>query len=885
MGPEYQELKALVRREGLHTVCEEAGCPNIFECWEDREATFLIGGEQCTRRCDFCQIDTGKPAELDRDEPRRVAESVQAMGLRYSTVTGVARDDLPDGGAWLYAEIRRPPRPRRWPIGRQQAAQQIHPVLVGQCQPLPEPRPEGLQARVHEAARPQGPFRDPVGEQPQDARVRPRVGDPEQHAGQQMGGPPAAVHGPRGGYAGRGGGRHRHQLRQPEGQLHRALAPSEQQQRLDGRPGAVSGDGEQIEVHMGALQPLRELLVREAVSAAGRDQQPLGQHRGGPAGLPREDLLEGRTVQRARPGAESAAGRLVHLAGDLGGQPAHGGAAQRGTVRGREPYGDAQAHQVQVGVEDLVAVGRAEAARIVPPSGLVPLGERRADLREQAQGQRVAGVRRGRCAGRQAVAATGALRRFLGEVTELHTGGQRGRRTARPVQQAGRESAPARSQYSGRQAITSRTPAVRSQSAVASVHPASRSRRARADGISSGPSSSTSSGRPAADAARATPCEVVSAGSPAVRPAPATVRPADRSARSTAVRTPSSSDRSSAPRSQTVGAGFGPCARRAASPASSVLRPVPGSPTSASTRAPALSWRSPKRANSATASGRSTGSRHSRRPLGGAHRHLGEMPRTGRIQFTAVGRDGRRIALQQRGQRALGRGLGDRAQRNREAARPASERALPRSGAAGRLGMQRGAEDAEHGARPGVQHRPADRGTAQPQRLPAPGAQSELQRFVEEMDALGGRVHHPGARPDDRAVQPAARPEPCGGARGRPADGDRQRREPVRPEAAGPYEGEPGLRKGRDRVGRHHAGPSAAPGRAAAGAVRHGLQHQLCRPVHRFVAGDHGALVVREEPRTTRPTCQIADPHQCRVHIGIQQCHRRSSHPVPSSER
>ncbi|MBV9090227.1 MAG: lipoyl synthase [Mycobacteriaceae bacterium] len=107
MGPAYTELKSLVRREGLHTVCEEAGCPNIFECWEDREATFLIGGEQCTRRCDFCQIDTGRPAELDRDEPRRVAESVQAMGLRYSTVTGVARDDLADGGAWLYAETVR----------------------------------------------------------------------------------------------------------------------------------------------------------------------------------------------------------------------------------------------------------------------------------------------------------------------------------------------------------------------------------------------------------------------------------------------------------------------------------------------------------------------------------------------------------------------------------------------------------------------------------------------------------------------------------------------------------------------------------------------------------------------------------------------------------
>jgi lipoic acid synthetase len=104
MGPEFTELRDLVKREGLHTVCQEAGCPNIYECWEDREATFLIGGDQCTRRCDFCQIDTGKPTALDRDEPRRVAESVQAMGLRYATITGVARDDLADGGAWLYAE-------------------------------------------------------------------------------------------------------------------------------------------------------------------------------------------------------------------------------------------------------------------------------------------------------------------------------------------------------------------------------------------------------------------------------------------------------------------------------------------------------------------------------------------------------------------------------------------------------------------------------------------------------------------------------------------------------------------------------------------------------------------------------------------------------------
>ena len=107
MGPEYRDMQARVKEGGLHTVCQEAGCPNIFECWEDREATFLIGGDQCTRRCDFCQIATGRPSGYDRDEPRRVAESVREMGLRYATVTGVARDDLPDGASWLYAETCR----------------------------------------------------------------------------------------------------------------------------------------------------------------------------------------------------------------------------------------------------------------------------------------------------------------------------------------------------------------------------------------------------------------------------------------------------------------------------------------------------------------------------------------------------------------------------------------------------------------------------------------------------------------------------------------------------------------------------------------------------------------------------------------------------------
>ena len=107
MGPEYTRLRTLVKSEGLHTVCQEAACPNIFECWEDKEATFLIGGDRCTRRCDFCNIDTGKPLPIDREEPRKVAESVNSMGLRYATITGVTRDDLEDEGSWLYAETIR----------------------------------------------------------------------------------------------------------------------------------------------------------------------------------------------------------------------------------------------------------------------------------------------------------------------------------------------------------------------------------------------------------------------------------------------------------------------------------------------------------------------------------------------------------------------------------------------------------------------------------------------------------------------------------------------------------------------------------------------------------------------------------------------------------
>ena len=92
-GPNYLDLKGLVRGLDLHTVCEEASCPNVYECWEAREATFLILGRLCTRRCGFCDIATGKPGPLDPEEPERVAEAVERMGLRFAVVTGVERDD------------------------------------------------------------------------------------------------------------------------------------------------------------------------------------------------------------------------------------------------------------------------------------------------------------------------------------------------------------------------------------------------------------------------------------------------------------------------------------------------------------------------------------------------------------------------------------------------------------------------------------------------------------------------------------------------------------------------------------------------------------------------------------------------------------------------
>ena len=106
-GPNVSELRGIMRGLDLHTVCEEAMCPNLAECWEDREATFLILGTKCTRRCGFCDVMTARPDPVDDDEPPRIAEAVRAMGLRHVVLTGVARDDLPDGGARIWAETIR----------------------------------------------------------------------------------------------------------------------------------------------------------------------------------------------------------------------------------------------------------------------------------------------------------------------------------------------------------------------------------------------------------------------------------------------------------------------------------------------------------------------------------------------------------------------------------------------------------------------------------------------------------------------------------------------------------------------------------------------------------------------------------------------------------
>ncbi|HEX6310688.1 MAG TPA: lipoyl synthase [Acidimicrobiia bacterium] len=163
LGPGYRETKRLMRSLELNTVCEEAGCPNIYECWADKTATFMILGERCTRACGFCLVDTRHPEALDEDEPDRVADAVAKLGLAHAVVTSVARDDVADGGAAIFAATIRAIRARK-PMTRVE-------VLIPDCKGDPEAlatifgaRPDVLNhnletvARLQRAARPSAAY-------------------------------------------------------------------------------------------------------------------------------------------------------------------------------------------------------------------------------------------------------------------------------------------------------------------------------------------------------------------------------------------------------------------------------------------------------------------------------------------------------------------------------------------------------------------------------------------------------------------------------------------------------------------------------------------------------------------------------------------------------
>ncbi|MFN2607071.1 MAG: lipoyl synthase [Acidimicrobiales bacterium] len=163
LGPGYLSVRRTMRRLELHTVCEEAGCPNISECWADGTATFMINGDRCTRSCGFCLVDTRHPGELDPEEPDHVAEAVAAMGLAHAVVTAVARDDLPDGGAGAFADVIDAVRARNPAT----AVEVLVPDFGGDPNPLatvfaarPDVFNHNLEtvARLQRAVRPQGSY-------------------------------------------------------------------------------------------------------------------------------------------------------------------------------------------------------------------------------------------------------------------------------------------------------------------------------------------------------------------------------------------------------------------------------------------------------------------------------------------------------------------------------------------------------------------------------------------------------------------------------------------------------------------------------------------------------------------------------------------------------
>jgi len=162
-GPVYQQTSQIVREHKLHTVCESAQCPNLGECWSRKTATIMILGNICTRSCGFCAVQTGRPTELDRDEPRRVAEAIRLMGLRHAVITSVARDELTDGGAGIWAETIRAVREQN----PQTAIEVLIPDFKGRWQDLETvlaAKPDILNhnvetvPRLHKLVRPQAKY-------------------------------------------------------------------------------------------------------------------------------------------------------------------------------------------------------------------------------------------------------------------------------------------------------------------------------------------------------------------------------------------------------------------------------------------------------------------------------------------------------------------------------------------------------------------------------------------------------------------------------------------------------------------------------------------------------------------------------------------------------
>jgi lipoic acid synthetase len=162
-GPVYQQTTDIVRQHQLHTVCESAQCPNLGECWSRKTATIMILGNICTRSCGFCAVQTGRPTELDRDEPRRVAEAIRLMGLKHAVITSVARDELTDGGAGIWAETIRAVRAEN----PQTAIEVLIPDFKGRWQDLETvlaAKPDILNhnvetvPRLHKRVRPQAKY-------------------------------------------------------------------------------------------------------------------------------------------------------------------------------------------------------------------------------------------------------------------------------------------------------------------------------------------------------------------------------------------------------------------------------------------------------------------------------------------------------------------------------------------------------------------------------------------------------------------------------------------------------------------------------------------------------------------------------------------------------